>query len=218
MRVWLIDEKQPGSASTLEESLRQLQEQPGTDLILLGSSPFQPDLAGSMSRLAPDHLDVLIINERACPDGPWIQDVLSLELGMLVVTAAEHVERFRAVADARQLNFVPPAVDKETLWLTLLGVHAAQRREQRWMKQVAHIEKRLADRITVERAKGILVQRLKISEDEAYKRLRVLSRRQRRPIRDIAQSLLDSEYLFSAESNGAATQPEAQNQRQEEQT
>ena len=44
------------------------------------------------------------------------------------------------------------------------------------------LEQRLSDRIIVERAKGILVQRLKITEGDAYKRLRLLSRRQRRQI------------------------------------
>jgi hypothetical protein len=67
---------------------------------------------------------------------------------------------------------------------------------------VARLQRRLSDRIVIERAKGILVQRLKISEEEAYKRLRVLSRRQRRQIRDIAQSLLDTQFLFLPGSDG----------------
>jgi AmiR/NasT family two-component response regulator len=58
------------------------------------------------------------------------------------------------------------------------------------------VQQRLSDRIVIERAKGVLLQRLGISEEEAYKRLRVLSRRQRRPIRDIAQSLLDTQDLL----------------------
>src|SRR5262249_5371243 len=70
--------------------------------------------------------------------------------------------------------------------------------------QVARLEQRLSDRIVIERAKGILIQRLKISEEEAYKRLHSLSRRQRRQIRDIAQSLLDTQLLLSPEINGLA--------------
>jgi hypothetical protein len=62
----------------------------------------------------------------------------------------------------------------------------------------------LSDRIIIERAKGILVQRLGITEEDAYKRLRVLSRRQRRQIRDIAQSLVDTQYLFTSDANGFA--------------
>ena len=58
----------------------------------------------------------------------------------------------------------------------------------------------------IERAKGILVQRLGISEEEAYKRLRVSSRRQRRQIRDIAQSLIDTQALLLPEQNGYTNQ------------
>ena len=52
------------------------------------------------------------------------------------------------------------------------------------------------------------MQRLHITEEDAYKRLRLLSRRQRRQIRDIAQSLLDTEFLFSPETNGIFWQAE----------
>ena len=53
MRVWLIDEKQAGSASALEEALRGLQDQLDTGLRLLGTSAFQADLAASMRKLCP---------------------------------------------------------------------------------------------------------------------------------------------------------------------
>jgi two-component system, response regulator PdtaR len=84
----------------------------------------------------------------------------------------------------------------------------------RWKKETAHLQQRLADRILIERAKGILVQRLRISEEEAYNRLRVLSRRERRHIRDIARSLLDAEHLFATDSSGAAPLPHTQQEPQ----
>src|SRR5262249_38808325 len=69
-------------------------------------------------------------------------------------------------------------------------------RRQAWQAQVELLQQRLNDRIVIERAKGILVQRLRIAEEEAYQRLRLLSRRQRRQIRDVAQSLLDAQELL----------------------
>jgi AmiR/NasT family two-component response regulator len=208
MRVWLIDDKPAESSSALEESLRRVQEQPETGLVLAGWSPFQPDVAAVLSKMAPGLVDVLVLNEAACPDGPGLQDVLSLPVGVLVVTSVERLGRFRAAADQHAVSFVPPDVSTETLRLVLVSLEAAHKRETSWKTQVAHLEQRIVDRITIERAKGILVRRLQIPEDEAYQRLRVLSRRQRRPIRDIAQSLLDSESLFSPETNGALPQAE----------
>jgi AmiR/NasT family two-component response regulator len=86
--------------------------------------------------------------------------------------------------------------------MALLTARTAQLRQAHWHAQVARLQQRLADRIVIERAKAILVQRLGLTEEEAYKRLRVLSRRQRRQIRDIAQSLLDTQSLLLPESNG----------------
>src|SRR5262249_61357673 len=75
--------------------------------------------------------------------------------------------------------------------------------------QEARLQQRLEDRIVIERAKGILVQRLGVSEEDAYKRLRVLSRRQRRQIRDIAQSFLDTQSLLMPDENGFLEQEPA---------
>ncbi len=54
----------------------------------------------------------------------------------------------------------------------------------------------LADRKVVERAKGLLQARFQWTEEEAYFRVRQLSRRSRTPMRDIAQLVIES----SAES------------------
>jgi response regulator NasT len=90
----------------------------------------------------------------------------------------------------------------EALGLAFLNVLAAIRRQRSWQGRIDQLQQRLNDRILIERAKGILVERLSISEKEAYQRMRLQSRRQRRPIRDIAQCLLDAQTLFAPETNG----------------
>jgi response regulator NasT len=91
--------------------------------------------------------------------------------------------------------------------LAILSALASRHRLLFWKAQAEQLQQRLNDRILIERAKGILVQRLGISEEEAYKRLRVLSRRQRRQIRDIAQSLLDTQSLLLPGGNGLLDLP-----------
>jgi two-component system, response regulator PdtaR len=205
MRLWLVDEKSAtGALSSLENVLRQLEERPGTGLRLIGTSSFQPDFGEAMRKLVPDLLDLVVINERVWPQGACTQELLDFGLGLLMVTSAEGAERFRALAEEYPIAFVAPAVNVETMWLALLGAFTGQRRQLQWKSEVARLQRRLSDRIVIERAKGILVQRLKISEEEAYKRLRVLSRRQRRQIRDIAQSLVDTQFLFLPEADGMA--------------
>jgi response regulator NasT len=199
MRVWLVDDKNESDPNHLETLLKQLADRCGNELTLLGSSPYRPDFTAAMRSLLPD---LIVINERAWPGGGLPPEVLGLPTALVVMTAADRAPRFLAQAEAHAVWFVPPGVGLDGLWLALVGAFASYRREVRLVKQVATLEKRLSDRIIIERAKGILVQRLGISEEDAYKRLRVLSRRQRRQMRDIAQSLVDTQSLFLPETNG----------------
>src|SRR5262249_62150714 len=108
----------------------------------------------------------------------------------------------RTLAEKSPIHLLPPRPCPDGLGLAVLSAQASRHRLLFWKAQAEQLQQRLNDRIIIERAKGILVQRLGISEEEAYKRLRVLSRRQRRQIRDIAQSLLDTQSLLTPEANG----------------
>jgi hypothetical protein len=203
MQLWLVDEKSAsGAGSSLEAVLRQLEQRPGSGLRLIGTSAFGPDFGDAMRKLVPDLLDLVVINETAWPEDGCTRDLLDMGLGLLVVASSEGAQRFQLLAEEYPIGFVPPSPSVEAMWLAVLSSFAGYRRQLQWKGEVARLQRRLSDRIVIERAKGILVQRLKISEDEAYKRLRVLSRRQRRQIRDIAQSLLDTQFLFLPEADG----------------
>jgi GAF domain-containing protein len=52
------------------------------------------------------------------------------------------------------------------------------------------VKKRLEERKVLERAKGVLQERFKLSEEQAYVRLRNESRRSRKPIRELAEAVL----------------------------
>jgi two-component system, response regulator PdtaR len=60
----------------------------------------------------------------------------------------------------------------------------------RLQQEATLVRRQLEERKVVERAKGLLQQRLGCSEDEAYQRLREESRRQRRPMRAVAEAVL----------------------------
>jgi response regulator NasT len=195
IRVWLADDP-PG----LERPLRQLADGSAGELLLLGAGAFVPDYAALLRARLPD---VLVLRASAWPEGPWTEETLAVGCGVLIVADAADEERFRAAAETQPVVFVPPAPSPEALRLGLLGARCAGLRQAHWHGEVERLRQRLADRIVIERAKGVLCQRLGISEEEAYNRLRVLSRRQRRQVRDIARSLLDTEMLLTAEGNGS---------------
>jgi response regulator NasT len=56
--------------------------------------------------------------------------------------------------------------------------------------RVAELEEQLATRKVVERAKGVLMRRHGLSEEEAYLRLQRASRNSRRPLRAVAEAVL----------------------------
>jgi hypothetical protein len=199
MRVWLVDEQQGDLPPPLEPALRQLAERAGGRLTLLGCGPLRPGLAADLRGW---QLDLLVVREACWPDGPEAQALLDLDVGLLVVAAEDRCERFQALAETHPIGLAAPPARPADLWPALLTTLAARRRHLGARADLARLQQRLNDRIVIERAKGILVQRLGVSEEDAYKRMRVISRRQRRQIRDIAQSLLDTESLLLPEVNG----------------
>lgn len=65
----------------------------------------------------------------------------------------------------------------------------------RLREETQEMKRQLETRKLVERAKGILQSRYKLSEEEAYLRLRNESRRLRRPMRDLAEAIILAEDL-----------------------
>jgi AmiR/NasT family two-component response regulator len=205
MRVWLVDEKNGSNSASLECQLRRLEEVTSLDLRLVGVSQFHQDFPEAMAKLVPELLDLVVTHEKAWPEGPWTLHLLGIGLGMVMICPPERAERFRPIAEEYPLILVSPDSSLDELWLALVNARTAQRRQCRLKDQVNSLNQRLSDRIVIERAKGILIQTHDITEEEAYKRLQVFSRRQRRKIRDIAQSVLELKSLFAPETNGAAT-------------
>src|SRR5258707_7810980 len=65
----------------------------------------------------------------------------------------------------------------------------------RLLEETQEMKRQLETRELVERAKGILQSRYKLTEEEAYLRLRNESRRLRRPMRDLAEAIILAEDL-----------------------
>jgi hypothetical protein len=206
MRIWLLRNGAEDGTAGLEGLLRQWIGQAAGGPWALDLRPLSPDLVSEVRAGQPE---VLVLAEPNCPAGPWTADVLSQGVGLVVATEVARAEAYRALAEQFPIHLVALTPRVECLGLALLSARASLRRHLFWKAQADQLQQRLQDRILIERAKGILVQRLGISEEEAYKRLRLLSRRQRRQIRDIAQSLLDTQALLQPPTgNGFASHAE----------
>jgi two-component system, response regulator PdtaR len=199
MRIWLANDPNGADSGCLEAALRQVTDPPSEGHILVGARPI---CHSSADDLRAHQVEALVIADGALPTDSALAELVETDISILVVTTAEHCERYQALAQNHPLWFIPPRPTPEALRLALSGLASCSQRQSRWKTQLVGLQQRLNDRIVIERAKGILVQRLGVSEEEAYKRLRVSSRRQRRQIRDIAQSLIDTQALLLPEQNG----------------
>lgn len=70
------------------------------------------------------------------------------------------------------------------------------RREQRLLDELEGTRQKLLDRKLVDRAKGLLMTRYRLSEDQAYQRLRSMAMNKNMKLAEIAQRLIDVEDLL----------------------
>jgi hypothetical protein len=215
MRVWLLQGKQGEEPAGLAPLLRQWATHAGNAPWRVEVCTPHPGLKAEVQAQQPE---VLVLEEASYPAGPWAEELLGLGVALVVVTAEDRREGYRALAEKYPLHLAPLSPGADGLGLAVLSAQASRHRHLCWKAQAEQLQQRLNDRILIERAKGILVQRLGISEEEAYKRLRVLSRRQRRQIRDIAQSLLDTQSLLMPGADGMFDLPSNPPAREEQRT
>ncbi len=82
---------------------------------------------------------------------------------------------------------------------------ATFKKYQRLEKERDDAQSSLAERKTIEKAKGLLMKQRHISEDEAYAMLRKLAMNRKRKMVDVAHDVIDMAELFSR--NDAEAQP-----------
>jgi AmiR/NasT family two-component response regulator len=90
---------------------------------------------------------------------------------------------------------------------TTILARAADLRTAR--QDVDNLRGMLETRKVVERAKGVLMRRLGVSEDAAYRKMQKASQDENRKMRDIAESILSAERLYGADADSEQPSPEA---------
>lgn len=90
------------------------------------------------------------------------------------------------------MGYLIKPIEEKTL---LPAVKIALRRNaemQAYKKQAMEMEKKLEERKSIERAKGILMEKNRISEEEAYAYLRNISMKKRCSMAKIAEMIINS--------------------------
>jgi response regulator NasT len=188
----LVAEDNDLVALTLEEQLKSL----GYDVIAVAHTGAEAiDLA---NRLTPD----MIIMDIRMPEIEGTEAAARINAQrptpILMLTAYTDRETIRRAEAAGALGYLVKPVNEAELSPAINIALARFRDLQGLRQQVNDLEENLEARKLIERAKGILMQRLGLSERDAYERLRQRARDKRAKMKDIAQAIIEAEELLGS--------------------
>lgn len=190
----------PASVLVAEDELL-LAQSIESDLNELGCQVIGPASNGRKAvDLAREHRPELALLDMRMPemDGLVATDELWTKMNIPVVILSaysdrEYVERATVLG---VFGYLLKPVSLDDLRVTLAVAWSRFQAHSGLAQNVTLLERRLEDRKIIERAKGILMQNLSLSEPEAMRRLQKQARDSRRPMIELAKSLLDAQGLL----------------------
>jgi two-component system, response regulator PdtaR len=114
---------------------------------------------------------------------------------VVLVTAYSQLDLVKRAEDAGVFAYVVKPFTESAL-LPAIGIASARFREfDEISKQAADLKDALESRKVIERAKGLLMQKHGLSEQEAYTRIQQQSMNLRRSMREIAEAIMIAENV-----------------------
>lgn len=147
-------------------------------------------LPGFLKKGRPD----LILVIRESVDEPYLEILSQLlvesPLPVLVFVFRDPHRTARAAIRLGITSFVVDAFEEARI-PTLIDVTLERfKQSQSLREELTKSQEELAARKVIERAKGLLMDRKKMSEEDAYRALRQLAMRQSKPIKEVSETLL----------------------------
>lgn len=172
------------------------------DLTRLGYTVIGPAPNGDKAvelarREAPDM--ALMDIRMPIMDGLAASHILFEELHVPVVflSAYSDEDYLHQGMEVGAFGYLLKPVNLEELRLTLAIAWSRYLQQYSLVDKVDRLERKLEERKLIERAKGLIMQTLHVTEEEAMRRLQRAARDARRPMADLAQSVLDAQSLIT---------------------
>jgi response regulator NasT len=130
-------------------------------------------------------------------DGITAAEILTRErlAPVLLLTAFSDDELIARARDAGVVHYVTKPLGQSDL-KPAIEIALARFQEFRSLEaEVAKLEDQLDTRKKVERAKGVLMEKQKLSEQEAFRRIQKLSMNSRKSMREVAEAILLADEL-----------------------
>jgi two-component system, response regulator / RNA-binding antiterminator len=183
LRILLVDDM-PERVAVLEKALT------GAGFIIGGVAAPGDDLAAVVRERQPD----VIIIDVDSPSRDTLESLRTInrDLPRPIVMFVDHSDG-NAIEEAMKAGVSAYVIDGLNAQRVkpIIDVAIARFKEYQTLRsELERTKNSLQDRKVIDRAKGILMEQRRISEDEAYKALRRLAMEQNRRLVDVAQQLI----------------------------
>lgn len=190
IRVMLVDENQE-RATPLKQALKEAGYQ------VIAYIADMADLNKEVAKLNPD---VIIIDI----DSPSRDTLEHISLAgrddprpIVMFTHDGDTEKIRSATRAGVSAYVVGGISNERLKPIMDAALARFDEYKELRQQLDQANTKLAERKVIERAKGILMQRRNISEDQAYQALRKLAMDRNERLGEVARQVVEAAQLLS---------------------
>ncbi|MDQ5854430.1 MAG: response regulator [Chloroflexota bacterium] len=119
-----------------------------------------------------------------------------LDIPLLMLTAYSDRPLVLRAAEAGALSYLLKPVTSEELAAAISLAMARHRDKLALKHEAGRLEETLAERSVIDRAKAILMERVGLSEGDAYARIRQMAREKRVKMVVIAQRIIDAEEFL----------------------
>jgi len=163
---------------------------------LVASLPADVFLAERVQQLQPD---MIIVDSTSCARDILEHIVIATvdaRRPIVLFTEDDAPSSMDAALEAGVSAYIVAGLQAERVKPVLDVALARFRREQKLLGELEGTRQKLLDRKLVDRAKGLLMARYRLTEDQAYQRLRSMAMNKNMKLSEIAQRLIDVEDLL----------------------
>jgi AmiR/NasT family two-component response regulator len=187
-RLWLLQSQTMASDSQLSQWLADLQVSSGGEFVVVGCSDWTTALPAAVRKGEVEAIACRVAHHE---EELAAASLAGLPVPILFVVNVPLRSPQRLVSVVQQAAVVPVSAGPDGLYTALLSLRSALVRQRELLNEIARLRDKLEQRLLIEKAKALLIQQQGLSEEQAYLQLRGLSRRQRRPMAEVARELLE---------------------------
>jgi response regulator NasT len=205
LRIVVVNTAPSDGAGALSASALQAQAERGAAL-RIGLLESGYDIVASLpadiflpERIAQIQPDMIIIDSESDTRDVLEHIVIATRdepRPIVLFTDDQTTSSMDAAIDAGVSAYIVAGLQAERVKPVLDVALARFRREQKLREELSDTRRQLADRKLIERAKGLLMAKNRLTEEEAYQRLRSMAMNKKLKLAEIAQRILDVEDLL----------------------